>query len=255
MAEMTNDQLARSLDAAIGVIDPLLDLLADRDPLGLKEHTFDDGEHRGLAAVQHSVANALNVADWPGTKGWAELSMNARADWWISRLGTVNTVALAYPGVLGAWAKALPIATPLGFANQATVLIAVAREYGVTDRSWQIRLLASVLCDRDLPDDALPSSGGGADAPTTGRPSALRLLWDTAQILRKVDAEMSRRPRAPRPFSTLSWIPLLGAPSLYVGERLALCRAARAGREWIAAHPKSVGVSRQRRAGSPRPRA
>ncbi|OPX09570.1 hypothetical protein [Gordonia sp. i37] len=256
MAEMTNEQLARALDAAIAVIDPLLDVLAERDPLGLKAHTFDEGDHSGIAAVQHTVAKALDVADWPGTKGWTELSMKDRADWWISRLGTVNTIAVAYPGALGAWAKVLPLATPLGFANQATVLVAIAREYGVTDRAWQIRLLASVLCDRDLPDDALPASVTpvGPENPTSKR-SALRLLWDIAQILRKVDAQMSRRPQPPRPFSTLSWVPLLGAPSLYIGERLALCRAIRSGREWIVAHPESLDVSRPRPAGSPRPRA
>lgn len=250
---MTSEQLVQALNGAISLINPLLDLLAERDPLRLKEHTFDDGEHSGLEAVQHKLAKALDVADWPGTKGWSELSMEQRANWWTTRLGTVNTVALAYPGVLGAWAKALPIATPLGFANQATVLIAIAREYGLTDRAWQTRLLASVLCGRDLPDASLtaPMPSAGPEIPAPRRRSAFRLLWDVGQILRKVDSEMSHRPQPPRPFSTLSWIPLLGAPSLYIGERLALRRAVKAGREWITQHPEAINVSRQPRDGSP----
>ncbi|MEP9413231.1 hypothetical protein ABLE92_02605 [Gordonia sp. VNQ95] len=255
MASMTDEQLATALDKAIGVIDPLLDLLAERDPLRLKEHTFaeDPEPHGPIARVQHALAIALDVADWPGTQGWTQLSMNERADWWISRIGAINTIALAYPGVFGAWVKFLPIATPLGFANQAIVLVAIAREYGVTDRAWQTRLLASVLCGRDLPDEALPSAVspvGPDSAPRHGR-SPIRMLWHTGQILRKVDDEMGHRPQPRRPFSTLSWVPLIGAPSLYVGERLALCRAVKAGRTWIAEHPESIDVSPPQPAGSP----
>lgn len=244
VAQMSDKQLVTALDAAISVIDPMLDVLAGADPLGLKPHTFDSGdEHTSpIARAGHVAAGVLDVADWPGTQGWTQRSMNERADWWISRLGTVNTVAVAYPGVFGAWTRFFPLSTSLGFANQAVMLIAIAREYGVTDRDEQIRLLASVLCRRELPDDL--TAAAPPHAPRHQTRSVVRSLWDVAQILRRADNEMGRRPQATPPFSMLTWIPVLGAPTLYVGERLALCRAARTGRAWIAAHPDAITVSR-----------
>ena len=239
VAEMTDAQLATALDKAIALIDPVLDLMAERDPLGLKEHTFDEGAHPGrLAKVQHLAAEVLNVTDWPGTAGWSELSTQKRINWWVNRIGAINTIAVSYPGVFGAWAKALPLSSSLGFANQALVLTAVGRELGVTDRNSQIRMLASVLCGRDLPTSAFPDTNAPADsAAAKQRRSVIRSLWDIAQILRKVNDTISKRPMPKRPFSTLAWVPLIGAPTLYVGERMALCRAAKAGQEWVGAHP------------------
>lgn len=258
VAQMTDEQLAVALDRAIAIIDPVIDVLADADPLGLKAHTFhDDVGHSRLERAQHLLAEGLDVADWPGTKGWAELSMNDRASWWINRIGALNTVAVAYPGMFGAWAKALPLALTLGFANQAMVLIAIAREYGVTDRTDQIRLLAAVLSNRDL--DATTADAQAATAlPTQPLKRAWAIFvapWKIAQILRRVNDELGNRPKPARPFSLLGYIPVVGAPALYVGERLALCDAVKAGRTWISLHPEAISVSRPPDGSVPDPHA
>ncbi|MFT4043779.1 MAG: hypothetical protein QM673_11515 [Gordonia sp. (in: high G+C Gram-positive bacteria)] len=243
MAHMTDQQLGATLARAVGVINPILDLLAERDPLGLKPHTFDDGPHSGrLPQLRHLAAKVVNVTDWPGTGAWSQLSTAKRINWWINRVGAVSTIAVSYPGIFGAWTHALPLSSGLGFANQAIILTAVARESGVTERSQQTRLLAAVLCSRDL-----PATGGPPASPTTqpqrSRRSIVRGLFEVARILRAVNDTLAARPMPRKPFSTLSWIPLIGAPSLYVGERLALCRAAASGRNWIAEHPDAVSVS------------
>ncbi|GAA1481495.1 hypothetical protein GCM10009624_19350 [Gordonia sinesedis] len=251
---MSDKQLAEVLGHAVAVIDPILDVLAERDPLGLKSHTFDEGGHDShLVKAQHALATIVNVTDWPGTKGWSELSTDQRADWWVTRIGSLNTLAVAYPGIFGAWAKRLPISTTLGFANQAMVLVAIAREYGVTDPADQVRMLASVLCGRNLPAKAAPENV--AAAPVKPGRSLFRAIWQVATILRDLTGELGRRPQPARPFSLLSYVPVIGAPALYIGERLALGRAAKEGRAWIADHSDATSVSPQRRAGTRRPRA
>lgn len=255
MARMTDEQLADVLEHAVAVIDPILDVLAERDPLGLKSHTFDEGEHDShLAKAQHALAAIVNVTDWPGTKGWSELSTRQRADWWVSRIGSLNTFAVAYPGIFGAWAKRLPISSTLGFANQAMVLVAIAREYGVTDPADQVRMLASVLCGRNLTASASQTSGVPTEKVKRGK-SLFRAIWQVATILRDLTGELGRRPQPARPFSLLSYLPVIGAPAIYVGERLALNRAAKEGRNWIADHADATSVSRRPRGGTRRPRA
>ena len=59
----------------------------------------------------------------------------------------IGAAVLVVIGVIG---RQLPIQDLLGFVSQATVLCAVARELGVTDQRTQVRMLAAVLCDRDL---------------------------------------------------------------------------------------------------------
>nr|WP_223205258.1 hypothetical protein [Gordonia jinghuaiqii] len=239
---MSDQQLAGVLDNAVGVINPVLDALAERDPLGLKSHTFHDDDHSGspLAQAQHAASKLLDVADWPGTKGWTERSIDKRASWWVTRIGTLNTGVVAFPGVFGVWAKRLPITPYLGFANQAMVLVAIAREYDVTDRGRQVQLLASVLCGRDIspPDIAGESAPQLPADPKDREKSLFRAIWDAAKLLRAVDDEFEKRPQPMVLFRMLGYIPIVGAPATYLGERLALSRAAKAGQAWLDSHGK-----------------
>lgn len=248
---MSDAQVAAVLDRAVAGINPVLDTLAERDPLGLKKHTFDDDPHDDskLQHALHLLAEGLNLTDWPGTKGWSSRSMNSRADWWVSRIGTVNTVAVAYPGLFGGWTRRLPLASVLGFANQAMVLVAVAREYGVTDRAHQVRLLASVLCGRDIGDKTSADTAGATEntvLPTEDsarKRTLIGTVWETAMTLRTLSNEFERRPQPALPLRTLAYIPIVGAPVMYVGEWFALSRAARLGRAWIADNPEAVHTS------------
>ncbi|GAB17127.1 hypothetical protein GOEFS_019_00400 [Gordonia effusa NBRC 100432] len=238
MAELSDDQVVAILDKAVTAINPVLDLLADRDVLGLKKHTYHpwpDGPRTHQAI--HLASTPLDFADWPGTAGWSELSMKARAEWWVTRIGALNTVGVAFPSVFGFWARYLPVTSLLGFANQAIVLVAIAREYEVTEPKYQVELLASVLCGRDV--DAHRAGTTTSALPASGR-SLIATVWNVAQTLRSLSGELDRRPGPAKPFEALRLIPIIGGPFSYLGERLALSRAASLGRRWIVDHPDSI---------------
>lgn len=240
---LTDAELAQILDRAVATIDPMLDALASVDPLDLKQRTFLTTTprtcfDRGAGAASY----VLNVLDWPGTAGWDELPMNDRAGWWVSRVGLVTTGGVAFPSVFGAWTKKLPMADYLGFASQALVLRGVSREYGVTSRDAGVAMLASILFGRDLDthpdtravDEALP------DDMTERKKAFIARLWQIGRSLYDVSRALGDRPGAPRLLNWLGWIPLIGGPASYLGETIALRRAARACREWIVAHPGTV---------------
>ncbi|MDJ0392309.1 hypothetical protein QMK17_03045 [Rhodococcus sp. G-MC3] len=239
---MEDRTVASALAKAVAIIDPVLDVLANRDPVGLKARTFrrPTEEDTVLDKVLDSLAKALNVTDFPGTEAWEKLDGNARSEWWVARIGALNTVAVAFPGVFGVLVNRLPLQDLLGFANQAMVLVAVARENGVTDRSVHVRMLASVLCERDIDlSESKPKS-----EPTTERQSGpfalLHAMWDVATVLREVSGELAKRPRSRAVFRAISAIPLLGAVASYIGERGALSRAAKEGRRWVEADQKAI---------------
>lgn len=240
MSKLSDDQVVAILDDAVAAINPVLDVLAERDVLGVKKHTYhawpDDGPRTHQAV--HLISTPLEFAHWPGTAGWSELSMKARADWWITRIGAINTVAVAFPSIFGFWTRYLPVASLLGFANQAIVLVAIAREYHVVEPKHQVELLASVLCNRSV------NAHAAGEAPPTvlppGRRSLITTVWNVAQTLRGLSGELEQRPGPAKPFGVLRLIPVLGGPFSYLGERLALTRAATLGRRWIVDHPGSI---------------
>ena len=150
-AAITDADVATALSRAVQIIDPMLDVLWGTDPLGLKERTRHAGDADGaLDKAQAAVAWVLNAVDVPGTRAWDEKDLDARINWWVWRVGALDTIAVAFPGVLGAVGDRLPIQDLFGFTSQAVVLCAVAREHGISDHGQQVRLLAAVLCHRDL---------------------------------------------------------------------------------------------------------
>jgi hypothetical protein len=242
VAELSDDQVVAVLGKAVAAINPVLDLLAERDMLGVKQHTYHPWPGAGPRSHQaiHLVSTPLDFLDWPGTSGWNELSMKERADWWIGRVGAVNTIAVAFPSIFGIWTRYLPAAALLGFANQAIVLVAVAREFQVIEPKYQIELLASVLCNRDI--DAHSADTIPTKVLASGHHSLIATVWDVAQTLRELSGELDRRPGPSKPLATVALIPVVGAPFSYLGERLALSRAASLGRRWIVDHPDSIAA-------------
>ncbi|WP_132993216.1 hypothetical protein [Gordonia zhaorongruii] len=239
---LSDKQLVSVLDRSVGVIDPLLDVLAGADPLRLKPRTFDDAPPTSCASrTADAFAWTLDVADWPGTAGWDELSMNGRADWWVSRIGAVSTAAVAFPSLLGPWTKVLPVGSYLGYAGQALVIRAVGRVYGVTSRAAGVVILAQILFDRDVSPAVV---GLSDDAPSEqapeGETGVLSTVWELGKTLYDLSQSLDSRPSAPRVIGWASWIPLLGGPLAYVGERIALRRAVDECRAWIAAHPSTI---------------
>jgi hypothetical protein len=246
-ASLDDAHVACVLYRAVAIINPALDLLWGTDPIGLKERTrrvhAEVGEgtegtgHGPLESTLDAAAWVLNALDVPGTDAWDEASLDDRIGWWVHRVGAVDNVLVASPGVFGVVADRLPVQDVLGFANQAIVLCAVAREMGVTDRGQQVALIGAVLCGRDLSDD-------GPDADPEPEPQGHSLpatLWRLAGLLRAVGDELNRRPHPRAVFRYLGVLPGVGAVADYLGEYGALVRAAKAGRRWIEASAVPVG--------------
>ncbi len=239
---MTDAQVATTLDNTLAVAGPILDVLAGSDPLQLKPRTFGRRWYDVIPTrFGDLTATALNLADWPGTEGWAALSMNERADWWVHRIGSLTSIAAAFPGVFGAWTKKLPVGTYLGAASQSLIALAVAREYGVDDRRDQIALLGSVLFDREVDaGDLTPAPATPLSGSTDLVKAAVKGLWEIGWGLQKLAKALGARPQMPRLLSHLGWLPLIGGPATYVGERIALRRAVGSTRRWIVDHPDTV---------------
>jgi hypothetical protein len=185
-----------------------------------------------------------------GTAAWDRMDRDARVHWWVHRVGALDTLLVASPGAFGWLSRVMPVSELAGFVNQAIVLCAVAREYGVTEQREQVRMLAEVLCSRQLPEDIeVPASddpGPLPDTPppgwkplqaiTSSRPAVItRTVWQLAGILRATFDEVSKRPRPKKLYQRLGALPGLGMIAAYLGEREALIRSARAGESWLEA--------------------
>lgn len=256
MSEPLDDQqVVDVLTRVVGIIDPVLEVLSSTDPLGIKGRTKDDSPASSLAdRGLDAVAWAFNAADVPGTKAWDEKNVDERCKWWVRRVGALNNLVVAFPNVLGPLAQRLPLQKMLGFANQAIVLVAIARERGIDDRHDQVRLIAQVLCQRTIPDDVEP--GPNAEPPVGEAPVTLkssgekdengwaplalaRTLWRLADTMRGLSGELERRPKPGKFFRYLGMIPVVGVAAGYVGEFSALTHAAEAGRQWVDAQHRA----------------
>ncbi|MBJ8343650.1 hypothetical protein [Antrihabitans sp. YC2-6] len=234
---ITDKHVVEVLNSALVVVNPVLRVLASTDPFGLRERTkrTEPSPDTNLDTALDAIAWVLNTADVPGTKAWDEMTVDQRCRWWVARVGAVNNLIVAYPGVFGLLAKGLPIQDALGFGNQAIVLCAVAREHDVTDRHEQVRMLAAVLCHRTIPagGEVAPDDAPHEDHRT---PFALaKALWRIGRILRSIDDELAKRPRPRKLFRYVSMIPVVGVAANYLGEFGALGRAATEGQAWLAA--------------------
>ncbi|MFE7423301.1 hypothetical protein [Rhodococcus sp. NPDC057529] len=248
-----DDTVVGILDRAARGINPVLDL-ALTDPFGIKGRTFTPtAEERGAAeALLDGVAWVLDTVRFPGTASWEKSSDDERARWWVTRIGALNTIAVASPGMFGVLLNRLPIQDVLGFANQAVVLVAVAREHGVTDRSEQVDLLASVLCRRETDARAVlagsAESAGAADGDSVWRPFGLiGALWRTARTVSALSDELDKRPQPGGTSALLGNIPVVGVVAGYLGERGALVRAVKQAEKRIAARaPLPAAIRRVR---------
>lgn len=279
-ATLSDAEVADGLCRAVAVINPLLDLLAEADPIGLRARTrrlltpprgLADRirrrrlRHRRRAAgrgpsasdrARDTGAQLINAASLPGTAAWDRMSRDEHVHWWVHRVGALNTVVVATPGTFGWLARVAPVGALAGFVNQAIVLCALAREYGVTDRRQQVQLLAEVLCGRHLPQDVeLPSPDDPQPLPETPPPGfqplaritsstpvvITRTVWQLAGILRATFEEVAKRPQPKKLYQRLSVLPVVGAVAGYVGERGALLRSADEGVAWLAEHTTDRG--------------
>lgn len=231
---LSDADLAESLARAVQLITPMVSVLADVDLFGLKArtHRSDSGDSvvdRGLDAA----AWVLNVAHLPGTRAWANMDVRHRVNWWVRRVGAFNTAFVASPRSLGVLSTMLPVQDLLGFANQAVVVCAVAREHGVTEPGDQVRLLGQVLCNRTLDDTAVAAAVADhvEEQPQSGLRNPIAMtkeLWHLAGVLREIRGELNNRPHPRGIFRRLSVLPGVGGIAGYLGEYGALRRAGKA---------------------------
>lgn len=272
-ATLTDADVAGALSRAVAVIDPLLNLLAEADPGGLRKRTHRlltpprrlgdrvrrlrlrrrrraAGRGPGTAdRARNAGAQLINAADLPGTAAWDRMSRDERIHWWVHRVGALNTLVVASPGSFGWLGRVVPVDDLAGFVNQAIVLCALAREYGVSDQREQVRMLAEVLCGRPLPADfdvasqpdpePLPAQPPRGWKPlraiTSSTPVVVtRTVWQLAGILRATFDEVAKRQRPTKRYRLLGALPGLGLIASYAGERKALIRSAAAGEAWLA---------------------
>lgn len=244
-----NDVVVAVLSRAVWVINPVLDILTAVDPLGLKGRTWVPRHDRtGLDVTGRALdamAWVLNTAAVPGTSAWAGMDVPARARWWVCPFGALSTVLVAYPGVFGVLVKWLPVQATLGYSNQAIVLVAVARENGLTDQEDHVRMLAHVLNKRvvnqrmpvtELPDHPI-------DDHRTWAPLRIgKGVWRLTQMVRGLGDELGKRPQPTKVYRYLGMVPVVGAVAGYVGEYKALGRAAATGQRWVRASLPVAGV-------------
>lgn len=240
---ITDAAVQDALGRAVRIIHPLLDALWGTDPLSLKRPRLNL-EAGPIDKVVAGFTCLLNAAGIPGTPAWEVMDTDARINWWVRRVGALNTVAVAFPGFLGAMVSRLPIQDLLGFTSQAIVLCAVANELDVTDDQQQVQMLGAVLCHRDLSgaEDNAHADLPPQDIPRTPLGIATA-LWNLMGLFDAIGDELAKRPHPRTPFRYLGMLPAVGALAAYLGEYDALARAAKAGRQWVGQHPK-VSASR-----------
>ncbi|ORM35842.1 hypothetical protein [Williamsia sp. 1135] len=235
---LTDRDVAKLLYTLTGVIDPALSAVEHLDPLGIKRRTFGTVEQQAnqamssealvtkvLGAIDDSLIWASDSAGLPGTAKWAGWTAEERRDWWIKRVGPISTLAVAYPGVFGVIADRLPLQTVIGFAQQAVLLCAVARAYGVDDRHRHVDLLARVLLNRNLDSKTVLSTPDTRKDEHSSTDLA-RGAWNRIGKSRAILSELARRPSSRQPWRLLGALPLVGAAADYIGETGALRRAA-----------------------------
>ena len=198
--------------------------------------------------VRHRGMDRLATSRLPGTPRWSVMTPEERDHWWVARVGRFTSVVASIPGIGGALARRLPVADILGLSAQGLVVCAIAGEHGVTDRDEQVRLLGTVLFERDLrpgeygdPHDEgvergardltgelSTGSGSGSGSGSDGRLRALaRAVWRMGRSLFALHDELDRRPHGHWWWRTLANVPVVGAFGAYKSERSGLKRAAR----------------------------
>ncbi|SFT73998.1 hypothetical protein SAMN04487904_10725 [Actinopolyspora lacussalsi subsp. righensis] len=280
MAEViTDERLAEVLRPFVRACDPVLRALRESDPFRLRgrfdpQPTGDDlragadgasgratGElesvtdHRTDAADgsrRKNVAGLLRRLDGmrvPGSSAWDAMTVSQRCDWWSLRVGRFLAAIVGLPRFGGVITSKLPLRNALGTVAQVLVLVAVAGEHGLHDRTEQVRMIAHVMLGRDISREV--AAGGGTEqqraeerraAELTGeltdgrrsRPRALaRAVWRMARALWEVHAALDARPQGRLHHEVLGSLPVVGVVGGYLGERAALRGIARKASKWI----------------------
>lgn len=256
MAEAISDsQMVVVLRPFVRACAPMLDALRESDPFGLRARARRGEDEFADEGFKDKMLDALSSVKAPGTPAWAAMDIDQRASWWVNRVGRITALLTSIPGIGGALADRLPVQDTLGAASQGLVLCALAGEYGVTDVGSRVRLIASVLFDRDL-DSALAegtAAGQSAEDSETARlteeldeargkhgkvtaKAIAGTLWRLGRSLWNITGELEKRPRGRFVHRLLGMLPVVGAAGDYLGERSGLKKVWKRAHRWLMAH-------------------
>ena len=253
---ITDEHVAAVLRTFVRSCGPMLARLRVEDgDLEDPGATAEDGEvDRGRF---EQVKARLERLRYPGSARWRLMAVPERTDWWVNRVGRLTALAASVTGLAGALGDRLPLQDVLGSAGQGLLLCAIASEHGLDDRGARVRLLASVLFERDI-DPAVATGrndSAAADAAVVaeltnepppeeppkdrrfGVKAAAKWLWRQGRLLMSITDELEKRPQGRFYHRALGLLPVVGMAGDYLGERSALKRVARRGERWLAAHP------------------
>ncbi|WP_026205030.1 hypothetical protein [Actinomycetospora chiangmaiensis] len=266
MAAVSDEYIISVLRPFVAATGPVLSGLRDADPfrlgrlaqrrsLELEGPTTEEPPARSrrqkigrtVRRLRGRVLDRLATSRLPGTPRWAVMSPEERDQWWVGRVGRFTSAIAAFPGIGGALARRLPVSDILGLSAQGLVICAIAGEHGLTGRDEQVRLLASVLFERDL-DPAGDAHGEQIErdaADLTGDlhrdhsgdsrlRSLARAVWRMGRSLFALHDELGRRPQGRRFWRALANLPVVGAFGAYKAERSGLKRAAKRAAAWVA---------------------
>lgn len=238
---------------------PMLDALRESDPMGLRDRRRDakDDLEEVESTLRDKLLDGLASVKVPGTAAWADMDADARANWWVNRVGRFTALLTAIPGLGGALADRLPVQDALGAASQGLLLCALAGERGVFELGDRVRLIAWVLFERDV--DPVLAAGKHAehDAEAEDEETAqlteelsesskkhgkitpkatARTLWRLGKSLLSITDELEKRPRGRFYHRAIGMVPVVGMAGDYLGERSGLKRVAKRADKWFAEH-------------------
>lgn len=256
---VTDERIAGVLRPFVRAAAPVLRTLRESDPLRLRRNRSGESAEDGVELADAAepgrldrLRRQLDSRHLPGSSAWDAMTVEQRCDWWVERIGRFLAAVAGLPRFGGVITSRLPMRNALGTVGQGLVLSAIAAEHGVTDRTTQVRMIARVLLDRDLPEELASGAGSGEqddtrtaeltedldDAPR-GRArakAAARTVWRMARALWEIDSELDKRPQGRFYHEAIGSVPVVGVVGGYLGERSGLRRVAKRGSRWIRRH-------------------
>lgn len=261
MGEYISDaQVVTVLRPFVRAAGPLVDALREKDPFSVlareaENPVIDEPK------VRDRVLHGLNSMKVPGTVAWAGMDVDARTRWWKGRVGRVTSLVASVPGVAGALSDRFPVQDTLGAAGQGLLLCALAGERGVTDVETRVRLIASVLFEREISPElaaGAESDREAEDAETErltedldgerakGRPSITALgkaLWRLGRTLLEIPGELEKRPHGRLVHKAIGMLPVVGMAGDYLGERSGLKRVVKRADRWFDRQRQNMNAS------------
>jgi hypothetical protein len=183
------------------------------------------------------------------------MDVDERTQWWVHRVGRFTSLLTSIPGLGGALADRLPVQESLGAASQGLLLCAIAGERGVTDLGDRVRLIASVLFDRNIDPVVAARKHSAHDESDEDEQTAklteeiteskkkqgkitlkatIGTLWRLGRSLLGIVDELEKRPRGRFYHRAIGMLPVVGMAGDYLGERSGLKRVAKRADNWFA---------------------